>query len=81
MSNITKQSALQMALLLNAPGELRTYLVCLLNRAYNNDNSLDLESLCRRLEIISKDDDRQELIALLHYIFCLRIENMDTRIT
>lgn len=79
MSNITKHSAIQMALLLNAPGELRTYLVCLLNSAYGQDIILDLETLCHRLESISTNDDSENLVALLHYMFCLRIDNLDVK--
>lgn len=81
MSNITKQSAIQTALLLNAPGDLRTYLVCLLNKAYNQDVELELETLCHRLESISTNDDRENLVALLHYMFCLRIDNLDVKLS
>ena len=79
MSSISKQSAIKTALLLNAPGEFRTYLVCLLNRAYDQRYIMDLDHLCLKLESISKNDDDQNLIALLHYITCLRIENIDTK--
>lgn len=77
MQTITKHSAIQMALLLNAPGELRTYLVSIVNQAYGSKCSLDLETLVQRLELISKEHDGENLIALLHYIFCMRVENID----
>lgn len=81
MNDITKQSAIQMALLLNAPGDLRTYLVCVVNKAYNQNIILDLQTLCHRLESISKNDNGENLVALLHYMLCLRLENLDIKST
>jgi hypothetical protein len=77
MSIITKQSAIEMALLLNAPGDLRAYLVCSINRVFERNKSLELEKVCRRLETLCRDDDNHKLTALLHYMVCLRLENIN----
>lgn len=81
MKHVSKQSSLEMALLLNVPGELRTYLVCLINRAYGNDVILESSELINRLEFLSKNDRSNFLVALLHYITCLSLESIELKQT
>ena len=76
---ITKQNALEMALLLNASGEMRSYLVGIINRAFGEKTQLELNGLCYRLEYLAKNDSAESLTGLLHYILCLRLEFVDPK--
>jgi len=76
MTCITKHLALETALLLNASGEFRTYLVKTINRAYAEYTLLPVEELCQRLDKVSKNDNSELLAELLHYMTCMRIESM-----
>lgn len=77
MTCITKHNAIETALLLNASGEFRTYLVGIINKAYAEYTLLPLDVFCRRLEEISKNDKSELLVALLHYMTCMRIETLN----
>jgi hypothetical protein len=77
MNRITKHTAIETALLLNSDGSLRTHLVGLVNKAFANNTQLEMDTLCRRLETLSKDASGEVLVALLHYMTCMRVENID----
>ena len=70
---VDKHSAIQFALLLNADGETRTYLVSVIQGAYQDKLWLSMDDLCNRLRELSKDHDPEKILDVLHYSLCLRL--------
>jgi hypothetical protein len=80
MSNyVEKAIAIEVALLLNASGQDRTFIVELINEAYGNKHILRLDLLGHQLKFLAlaKAKEKQEDVS--HFMTCLRLECLSLR--
>lgn len=74
MAHVSKHQSLEVAILLNSHGELREWLILLLQHAYQNQESLDIDALFHRLTFLARKDSAENIIALSHYMLVLSLE-------
>ena len=72
---IDKHAALELAIMLNMPGETRVYLISLIQNAYQHLSSVPRDLLCYRLEYLSRKDDPEKILDVLHFTLCLRLND------
>jgi hypothetical protein len=72
---IDKHHAIELAITLNAPGETRVYLIALIQGAYQHLASMRRDVLCHRLQYLSRKDDAEKLLDVLHFMLCLRLND------
>lgn len=80
MSNyVEKTIAVEVALLLNASGQDRTFIIEIINQAYGNKHIMRLDLLGHKLKFLAlaKAKERQEDVS--HYMTCLRLECLSLR--
>lgn len=70
---IAKHFALETAILLNTNRDVRQYLIQLVQKVFNSDDTLELDKFCHMLESMSYEDNPNRLVDVTHYILCVKL--------